>query len=316
MKASNQLWWSRIGAFALIGPLLMGGTGILTGTAHAEATCGPATVTTAMPLRTPLLDWSENLGYDAQGDLWVSRILRDKVERFDPRGNVLGSVAVHSPGAVRLGPDGLMYVVSGDSPLNLLPGPATGTVLRFDPAADNPVAQVFATGLGMPNGLGLDAAGNVYVADSRLGLRRFHPDGALDADWTARAPQNLDLAGGVDGMEFNGLAVVGDSIYTTLSSSVTGRVLRVPIDAPHSFEVTADMSSAGTLMPDDLVAAGGALYVTTTLGRVVRVDPVSHGVCTVYSGEPVTAVAVDPAAPSDLLAGTESGDVLRLRLNG
>lgn len=289
----------------------------LAGPAAALPSCTPMAIDTVIPTRIPVVDWSENLGFDALGNLWVSRVLGDVVERYDRTGHRTGAVPVRWPGAARMGPDGLMYVVSGTLPVNMLPGLRNGTVVRFDPTAENPVPEPFSTGLGMPNGLGFDAEGRAYVADSSLGVLRLRPDGTIDTAWTAAAPKNLDLAHAINGTTINGLVVVGDAVYITVTSSPTGRVVRIPIEAPQRATTVTDLvPAAGTALPDDLMAArGGNLFVATALGQVVEVDPATGSGCTVWSGEPLTALVADPTHPGELVAATELGDVVYLRPN-
>lgn len=133
------------------------GTGLLAGalatTTPALATASPecvAAVDMAIVTRVPVVDWAENLAYDRQGNLWVSRPVRSEVDRYDRAGNLTGVVAVQNPMAVREGPDGWMYVVS-----NPVPGALVGDseVVRFDPAANDPRPQWFASGLLAPTGL-------------------------------------------------------------------------------------------------------------------------------------------------------------------
>lgn len=290
-------------AVACVGALVPG---------HAAArpvSCGAVPVRTAIPAATPVADWAENVGYDAAGNLWVSRILGNEVQRYDRAGRLTGAVPVTSPGAVRLGPDHLMYVVSGDSPAGMLPGAHAGAVVRFDPAAAAPRPQAFATGLAMPNGAAFDAAGNLYVADTATGVVKIRRDGTVDAGWTAQA--HLPAV--------NGIAAEGDSLYVTLYYSPTGRIMRVPLADPARASVAADLAAGSLIppLPDDLaVGPDHALYDATTTGDLVRVDPRRHAVCVLYTGQPLTSVAFDPRVPSDLVIGTEGGDVLSAHLLG
>jgi virginiamycin B lyase len=286
----------------------------LAGPAAAQPSCTPMTLDTVVPPTIPVMGWSENLGFDALGNLWVSRVLGDVVERYDHTGRRTAAVPVRWPGAVRMGPDGLMYVVSGTLPLNMLPGLRNGSVVRFDPAADNPVPEPFSTGLGMPNGLGFDTEDHAYVADSSLGVLRLRPDGRIDTAWTAAAPKNMDLTHEINGATINGLVVVDDAVYITVTASPTGRVVRIPIDAPQQATTVTDLiPAAGAALPDDLTALGGNLVVATTLGQVAEVEPVTGRACTVWSGEPLTALAANPTRPGELVAATELGDVVYLR---
>ncbi|MFE3193063.1 hypothetical protein ACFXHA_28900 [Nocardia sp. NPDC059240] len=283
--------------------------------AHA-ATCAAATTTVLVPTEVPVLGWSENLGYDGAGNLWVSRSWRNELQRYDSSGQLTGSISITNPSAVRLGPDGLMYVASGDLPANLRSGMRGGAVLRFDPAAESPVPEVFTTGLALPNGAAFDASGNLYVADSLSGVLRIGRDGVVDAAWSALAPKNLDVLAGVDGAMINGLAVAGDSLYVTVTASVTGRVLRVPIDAPQHASVGLDLlTSAGAVSPDDLtVGPDGDLYIATSTGALIRSDLAGREVCVMAVGSPVTSLAAVPGTDHELVAGTMTGDVLRIEL--
>ncbi|MFE3757547.1 hypothetical protein ACFXO9_24840 [Nocardia tengchongensis] len=272
--------------------------------------CAPAQVRVALPTRAPLLDWSENIGFDAAGDVWIARSLRSVVEKYDRDGNVVASVAVSSPGAVRLGPDGLMYATFGNSPASGLSG--GGGVLRFDPSAATPTPEVFVSGLGQPNGAAFAADGTLYVADTGSNtVVRIRPDGTVDTDWTARARTALAAQGaGADGI------VVSDGLlYVTLLESPDARVVAMPIDDPAHTTVAVDLAAAplsGPLLPDDLaIGRDGLLYIATGTGQLVRADPVTHTSCTLLSSQPLTSVAISPTDDRTLILGTEGGDVLK-----
>ncbi len=278
--------------------------------AGAQAPCPAASVEQLLPAPAPLLDFAENLGYDAHGDLWVSRVFRNVVQRYDSGGRVTAEVPVDAPGAIRSGPDGALYVVYGDSSAGLLPGAHGSGVVRFDPAADHPVPRPFVSGSGMANGAAFDAAGDLYVADTARGVIRVRPDGSIDREWSARAA--------VPGP--NGIVVQGDSVYVTLYRSPDGQIVRIPIDAPQAQTTVAEVTVGAvplTALPDDLTAGSdGMLYDATTLGRLVRVDPTGRsGVCTVADlGTPVTSVTTVPGDDRALLVSTVTGSVLRIRL--
>ncbi|MFI6168352.1 hypothetical protein ACIBCN_16335 [Nocardia sp. NPDC051052] len=220
------------------------------------------------------------------------------------------------PGAIRLGPDGMLYVTSGTVVNQLFGTVREGTIVRFDPAASAPRPQTFASGLRTPNGASFDPTGNLYVADSSAGVVRIRSDGTLDQEWTAQAPRNFDVLHGVNGFFINGAAVAGDALYVTVTATVNGRILRIPLDAPARTTVEADLfPGVPSAMPDDLaVGADGMLYVTTRFGQLVRVDPRTHMTCTILSGLPMTSVAVTPGADNELFIGTDVGDILRVRL--
>jgi virginiamycin B lyase len=266
------------------------------------AGCEPAQAATVVPAGLPVLDWSENVGYDAQGNLWVSRLYRNEVQRYDSAGRLTATVPVEFPGAVRLGPDGLLYVVYGDSPTSVL---RPGGVMRFDP--NDPQPAVFASGFTMPNGAAFDAKGNLYVASS-VGVIRIRPDGGVDADWTARAK----FSGA------NGIVVRDNSIYLSMNGNPLGRIVRFPIDDPASVTVIADLSVSPGIpdFADDLlIDDAGVLYVTTLTGQLVRVDPNTNSACAVLTGQPLTSVVAVPGHSDEFLAGTEGGSILRIRLS-
>ncbi|WP_433525122.1 SMP-30/gluconolactonase/LRE family protein [Nocardia pseudovaccinii] len=267
----------------------------------AVAACAQAQSATAVPAGLPVLDWSENVGYDAQGSLWVSRLYRNEVQRYDSAGRLTATVPVEFPGAIRLGPDGLLYVVFGVSPTSVV---RPGGVLRFDP--NDPRPAVFASGFTMPNGAAFDTQGNLYVASS-LGVIRIRPDGGVDADWTARAKYT----------GANGIVVRDGSIYLSMNGNPLGRIVRFPIDDPDRVAVIADLTVSPGIpdFADDLVIDdAGVLYVTTLTGQLVRVDPSANTACAVLTGEPMTSVVAVPGRSDELIAGTESGTILRIRL--
>ncbi|SUD47869.1 Gluconolactonase [Nocardia otitidiscaviarum] len=279
--------------------------------ASAEPGGCTAVTTTALPLRIPVLDWAESIGVDDRGNVWVGRMYRNVVERYNPSGELTATVPVAFPGAIAFGPDGLLYVNTGNAPFSAIT--RTGGVVRLDPTAAAPRPEPFVSGLGMANGADFDAAGNLYVGDTTAGVVRIRPDGTVDADWTARAPKTVSE----NGLAVNGITVQGDSVFVTLMGSPAARVLRVPIADPGHPTVAADLAAApftAPALPDDLtVGPDGRLYVATTSGHLVRVDSETHATCTVLAGEPMTAVAAGPGR--DLLVSTESGTVLRVRLD-
>ncbi|GAA3723182.1 SMP-30/gluconolactonase/LRE family protein [Gordonia hankookensis] len=279
--------------------------------ATAAPRCPAVSVTTAAESPS-LTGWAENLTFDDRGNLWVSRVLDNTVERFDPAGHRTAAVHVVAPGAIRTGPDGLLYIASGDTTLNMIPGsPRLGTIVRLDPSRPRPAAEVFATGLGMPNGMDFDDAGFLYVADGNLGVLRIDRRGVIDTSWSRRAPKNLALSPTVNGTSTNGIVVLGANLYVTLTMSLTGRILRVPIGDPGAVSVAADVTRPVPGVLDDLVALDDrTLAVTMTTGQIATVDLPNRSVCVAGVGRPVTAIAQRPGRPDLLVVGTESGALL------
>ncbi|MGW3543100.1 SMP-30/gluconolactonase/LRE family protein [Nocardia niigatensis] len=306
----------RLGAALLLAvTAAAGGPAAMGGPAAAEVpatpiSCSPTQLATYLPSRVPLADWSENLGFDASGNLWVARTFGNAVERYDRDGHIIASVPASSPGAVRLGPDGLMYVTFGNSPIAGLAH--QGGVLRFDPEAAIPQPEVFVSGLGQANGAVFDAAGNLFVADTSSNtVERIRPDGTVDAGWTERARNAL----AANGSGADGIVVAGNMLYVTLLESPTARIVALPIDDPARAGVALDLAP-GALLPDDLaIGPDGLLYITTGSGQFVRADPVTHTGCTLSSEQPLTSVAVDPSDNHTFLLGTEGGAVLKAHLD-
>ncbi|WP_280344143.1 SMP-30/gluconolactonase/LRE family protein, partial [Nocardia abscessus] len=269
------------------------------------AACDPAAAVTAVAAPVPVLDWAENLGYDAQGNLWVSRLYRNEVQRYDAAGTLTATVPVEFPGAVRLGPDGLLYVVYGDAPVSVV---RPGGVIRFDPAAAVPEPEVFVSGLTMPNGAAFDPSGNLYVA-TLSGVVKVRSDGSVDTAWGA------PLAG----LAANGAAVHDGVLYVTANGGPLGRIVRIPLAAPADRGAVTDLSTRLPGLPDFaddlLVDPTGILYVTTLTGQLIRVDPATAAACAVLRTQPLTAVAATPAQPDQLIATTESGALLRVHLS-
>ncbi|WP_238403502.1 hypothetical protein [Gordonia desulfuricans] len=315
----DNLFGMRSAACAIVAAALVtvGAGAVGAGSATAAPPC-PVVVTAPQPITAPGAGWAENLlaDADADGGLWVSRTFSNTVEHYDSHGVRTASIRVDAPGAIRRGPDGLLYVATGDSTVNMLPGTAlTGTIVTVDPTVRQPVPRVFATGLGMPNGLAVADDGAVSVADGRLGLTRITPGGRIDTAWSDTAPKNLAPTSTVDGTGVNGVALVGENLYVTLTLSATGRVLRVPLDDPARTSVAADLTAPLPGILDDLVALDEhTLAVASTTGQLHIVDLTTRQVCTSSVGAPLTSVATVPGSPRILLAGSETGQILRLRL--
>ncbi len=282
-------------------------------TASASPACTTSSVRTLIPAPVPVLSWVENLGYDKAGGLWVSRVQQNVVERYDARGRKTGTVRIDSPGAVRLGPNGRMYVTSGDTTINMIPGlPLRGSIISFDPTAAKPTARTVARGLGMPNGMAITRDGTMYVADSNLGVVKVRKDGSIDRTWTARAPKNLAPNATVNGTGMNGIVISGRVAYVTMTQSLTGRVLRIPLEDPSKTSVAADLTSPWPGVVDGIALVGDStIAAATTTGQLIVVDLPTGKRCAVNAGRPITSVALTPDKRS-LVLGSEDGTVAEL----
>ncbi|WP_130342668.1 SMP-30/gluconolactonase/LRE family protein [Herbihabitans rhizosphaerae] len=260
----------------------------------------------------PLADWRENLEFDGRGRLWVSHINNSQVEGYDASGRLVATIPVPSPGGIRRGVDGLMYVNFGIGPADALTGKPSG-LMRFDSTLDRPTASVFATLPGGINGLAVDGAGNFYFgrefAPSVLKVRQ---DGSIDQAWTDAA--------GVFGT--NGVTVLGSELYATVLVHPSSPVARVPLADPGAHATVADLSPLPVLPKglDDLEARGDALYVTAFVsGELLRVDRATGRTCVLVSGlitptsvrVPVGFGDADPAR--ELFVTEASGRIVRVR---
>lgn len=115
------------------------------------------------------------------GDVYVSDRLREVVDVYDDEGEYVRAMKPDgelgkgaNPLGLAFGPEGDLYMtdVSG--------GEDDHRILVFD-EGDKPVREIGGQGdLWFPNGIAVDGAGNVYVADSNNGrLAVFDPDGKL-----------------------------------------------------------------------------------------------------------------------------------------
>ena len=281
--------------------------------AEAAPPCQSVRVDTIKNASVPVLSWSENVGYDRDGSLWVSRFMMSTVERLDDHGRVTASVSVPFPGGIAAGPDGRMYVTSfTKDAVGLL---RTGSIYSFNPTAAQPKPRIYTAGLGFPNGLAFDAVGNAYDGDTWQGVLKVLPGGKVDRGWSSKAPRNLAPSGTVNGSSMNGVAVDGGTLYVTMTTSLTGRVLKVPLAQPDRVGIGADVTAPLPGIVDDLaVVAPGKLAVTTTTGQLFVTDTATRRSCAVQLGHPATSVAVNPENTTELAIGTEMGAVLRVQL--
>ena len=219
----------------------------------------------------PLADWRENLDFDSHGTMWVSHS-GGRIEGYRADGSLKTSFALPAPGGIRLGPDGMMYAVSGVLPLS------EGKIVRFDPTDETPVPETVASGLSGPNGLAIDQDGNFYVGREFAGdLLNYQPDGTEDTAWT----QAANVFG------TNGVTIAGGYAYTSVIVNLASPVVRVPLANPGAHSVVADLSPLPYLLKlnDDLEMVNGALLVTAFgNGELIKVDPATGKACQLLSG--------------------------------
>ncbi len=279
--------------------------------AAAPATTCPglsAKVDTFARYGPPLSGWVENMGFDGRGGMWLSTF-DGRMVRLDAQGRPSTSFTIDAPGASLPAPDGKMYVDFGNS-MNA----AAAGIQRFDPTAAAPKLEPFATGAAMANGLARDGAGNFYIGDTSAGVvQKVRPDGTLDPGFRVPAP-------GADGV-----VVTGDSVYVAQLSDLPSTITRIPLADPEGAKTLATLGDDGVpkLLDDLDVGPDGALYVTSALGFLYRVDPISGAACTLLAGlAPLTsarfpqAFAPYDARKGDLFLSSEAGQVYHARISG
>ena len=149
-----------------------------------------------------------------------------------------------------------------------------------------------------PNGITFDAAGNLYVADSNLGvIWRMTHGSARAAVWsespllapTGASFMNFSLPGA------NGIKVRGNLVY--VSNTATQNMLTIPIQSDGEAGKVATRFT-GIQADDVAFAANGDLYITENpLSSLVRVTPDGEitTLATQVDGlENPSAVAFDP----------------------
>ncbi len=268
-------------------------------------------------VKPPLIGWTENLGFDGHGGMWVSENLLNRVVRFNAGGRPGPSFPLSAPGAVLPGPGGFMYAGYGNSDIAALEHNGQAGVVRFDPLASHPTPTTYVSGLTMVNGAAFDANGDLYTADTLGGtaISRFLPGGVPDPSFRT--------AGDIQSP--NGLYIAGDDLYVTSTLDPKSGLVRIPLDDPTDHVTLAQLTYVGNpFLPkflDDLtVGPDGAIYVASAVGDLFRVDPVTGAACVVWSGVPITsarfASGFPPFSPGrDLFLTSETGEILHLRLD-
>jgi sugar lactone lactonase YvrE len=243
-----------------------------------------------------LVGWADNVVFDGHGGMWVSRVIANEVQRFDPSGKVTKVVSIEGPAGMALGPDGLLYVNQD------LVGVGAAKIARFDPTDENPEPEVFATGLPGANGLAADGDGNLYVGivgPMTIGqvpsLVKVLPDGTIDQAWSALA----------DFANANGIVVSGDTLYVNRWTDKNSPIEEVPIDDPAMHTKAAQLTPDQPLVPkvlDDLtMGSDGQLYtVAYASGELLRVDPSTGEACVVANGFVTPTSVHAPEAFGDL----------------
>lgn len=283
-------------------------TGARAGAAAAVALAmvlgGPVTVVAAEPTsqssaRAEVLDvnvggWAENVLPLPDGDVLVSNLTGNKVQRIDGRTSQITTVAsVPSPGGLAI--DGrTLYVVTGNSPTSAVK--PEGGVLAID--LDTGEQRSVVSGLGEANGLGRLPDGDLVLTVTLgrgTGVHRVDPDTGEDRLLTTSIPSPNGLAVGPDGQAYVGSTLLGTITRVdpdtgqhakvagisaivddfgflpdgrVVAATIPGFIDELDLETGRSRPLAAGFVGATSARP----APGGGVVVSTVSGRVTIVD--------------------------------------------
>jgi glucose/arabinose dehydrogenase len=210
-----------------------------------------------------------------EGRLGDERVLIDDIP----------GASVHDGCRVKFGPDGKVYVTTGDAGESRLAqrrDSLAGKILRLNPdgtvPADNPFpgSPIYTLGHRNPQGLAWDAAGRLFASEHGPSgfpgghdeLNRIRPGrnyGWPEVHGQGGAPRFEDpvLESGLRTWAPAGMAIVGSAAYV---AALRGRrLLRVGLAADGSVTgVSALLEGTHGRLRDVVVGPDGALYITTS----------------------------------------------------
>lgn len=205
-----------------------------------------------------------------------------------------GSAARFStPRGIAVGPDGMIYVSDyGNNRLRRITPAGEVTTLAADgtwgPAGSSQIA-VFVG----PQGIGADAAGNLYLADNRSGHRilRITPDGVISVFAGSTASGYADGQGSSARFDAPSDVAVDASGYVYVADTVNHRIRRI---SPSGYVDTVAGSGTGGFangpaataqfsFPNQIeCGASGVLYVGDDDTRIRAISP--DGVVSTFTG--------------------------------
>jgi sugar lactone lactonase YvrE len=280
---------------SLSGPRLAGAVAVLLTFA---ATASAAPLRTIVAFDPAARETPENLALARNGTIYVSLAFASEIRRIGPDGSRT-SLTIPTRGGITVGVaidrhhDGDLDVAVRSA------DPATAGICRVsaDTFADPTRIAALPTN-SFPNGIAFDAAGNLYVADSNLGIIWRIPRGSSQASVWSESP--LLAPTGASFMNFtlpgaNGIKVRGSLVY--VSNTATENILTIPILSDRSAG-TIGVRFTGIQADDFAFAANGDLYVTENpLSKLVRVTPGGEIVTLATQADGLdnpSAVAFDP----------------------
>ncbi|MBI5441025.1 MAG: ester cyclase [Deltaproteobacteria bacterium] len=279
----------------------------LTNPGPAPAPLVPAPVTEVAAF--PAGEFLESVAVDAEGNLLVTHLFTGRITKIDPRGgtSVLANLETGLPPGpldldfskpvpraglvcIALARDGTIYATF------FSPNPEAHGVWKITPDGKGaPYAPIPGA---MVNGIALDGAENLYVADSHGKLWRV-PAGSRRAEVWLEHPLLLrrPFVGFLPGP--NGIQLWNGSLF--VANSDTGNILRVPIQ-PDGSAGRPEVFAGGVCGDDFAIDSAGTLYVTThAYNSVLRItqDGRRSVIATAAQGAAGPTAAAFGRAPAD-----------------
>ncbi len=163
--------------------------------------------------------------------------------------------------------------------------------------------EATAAGLGGPNGLGVDSAGNIYIADNGSRIRKVDTDGIIRtvAGSTVPAP-NLGFSG--DGGPATSAAMLGTDVHQGIAVDAAGNIYIADI-LNHRIRKVDTNGIINTVAGSGQVVGGGAGQATAVAlfnPHAVAVDAAGSFYIADTSNSRIRKV--DPAGNATVIAGT------------
>ena len=234
----------------------------------------------AAPLRTiaafnpAAMETPENVAIAGAGTIYVSLAFASEIDRIAPGGRATRTLAIPTVGGITAG-------VAIDGHANSLDvavrssDPAAAGIWRVPLVSFAHPIRIAALPTGsFPNGIAFDSTGNLYIADSNLGvIWRLAPGASRATRWsespllapTGASFMNFPLPGA------NGLKLRHGRVY--VSNTSTDSILTIPI-RPGGEAGQVAVKFTGIEGDDFAFAANGDLYVAENPpSELVRITP-------------------------------------------